>query len=380
MLFRSAGYENEVVAVRQAVGVVPDVELRRGVAFEPYFRGSGRIVDVSTGDTVQLPLSRMIHVIVFPEGYRRSDLDDGRYERDLERWFEEVFALDVMEYLKDAFVIWKCPLPSREHLPSNGAAYTHFGLPVQGHAMGHRGYERAAHRTWELLDRFPFTPTRFSSPLHARNVVCSYMLYHPVYGRSGYSGLAMSFADPADASRRVCVAMAHDRQHEFMHALARLADEYYDRRQRPLSDNTLLPDSRFVTNVVSIPERGSLPWKHLLSDGEFNPGVDSLVGAFGKNGRYHSELKCLMNGVHHNADLYGGRGNLRTSTRLCNWCRELVFFRVYERCGLLPDPLTSYQQWVTEYRRGFYDAMGFSVPPRVPQRSREGRVWFEACR
>ena len=113
---------------------------------------------------------------------------------------------------------------------------------------------------------------------------------------------------------------------------------------------------------------------------EYNPGVDSLVGAFGTNGRYHSELKCLMNGSHDNSDLFGGRDNLRTGTRLCNWCRELVVFRIYERCGILPDPATSFQTWVRDYREGFYETMGFRVPTVVPQENSEGRAWFMPCR
>ena len=245
--------------------------------------------------------------------------------------------------------------------------------------MASSGYDTAAARTWRLIERFPFAPRNFPNSLNARNVVCSYMLYDTRYQRAGFSGISTSFTNPANTAQRVNVAIALDQHHEFMHAMARLGDEYYDTTHSALSDNTLRLESRYITNVVSRNTCDTLPWKHLLYGGQYNQSVDSLVGAFGVNGRYHPEFKCLMNGSHHNAILYGGSNNLRTSTRLCNWCRELCVYRIYERSSVLPDQATSYQTWVASYRAPFYAALGFATPSVVPQQNSLGTPWFLPC-
>jgi hypothetical protein len=304
---------------------------------------------------------------------------NGKYDSDLARWVRDVFALDIMTSFKGAFAVWKYPIASAAHLVSDGTADTYFRLPLSGGAMASTGYDTAAARTWRLIKQFPFVPREYVSPINARNLVCSYMLYDTRYQRAGFSGMSTSFANPASTSQRVCVAMALDQQHEFMHAMARLSDEYHDDAFTPLSDNTLRLESRYISNSVSRASCDTVPWKHLLKGGRYNPGIDSLVGAFGTNGRYHSELKCLLNGLHDNAAIYGGNGVLRTATRMCNWCRELTSFRIYERCGILSDPATSFATWISSYRKPFYGALKFQTPAVVPQQNNVGTAWFMRC-
>jgi hypothetical protein len=378
--FYLRGYENVVHSLTSLVGEVPDIVMRRGIAFEPYFFGSGDIVDLATMDTVHIPLAARIHVVVFPEGYTQDDLDAGEYDSDLAQWWDDVFVLKAPAYFKGAFIVWRYDAPSNEHLTGDGVVDSYFRLPLSGDAMAGSGYEEPAAISWGTMATFPFPPQGYLGAPRARNMVWSYMLYDPDWGRSGYSGMATSFANPDNSSQRVRVSMALGHQHEFMHSLACLADEYYDVDHTPASDYTLRQESRYITNVVSSPACETLPWNHLLAGGEINPDVDSLIGAFGTNGRYHPTLRCLMNGSHDNALLYGGsNNNLRTNTRMCNWCRELCAFRIYERAGVLPDEQTSWDTWVTSYRSAFYAEFGFDVPAVVPQENSDGEPVFFPC-
>jgi hypothetical protein len=373
------GYENEVVPVDNFSGTVTDMVLNAGVAFEPYFKGSGEITDLSTGQTIFIPYEQRLHTVVFAEGYTQQDLDDGEYEQDMESWFNDVFVLDVMDYFREACVIWKFSASSNEHLTGDGVVDSYFRLPLSGGLMAGSGYEEPAAITWEKLAYFPFPPQTYPSRLYARNLVCSYVLFDADRNRSGFSGQARSFTNPNDNEQRVNVAMARGHQHEWMHSMAKLSDEYYDRGHRPASSSSLRQESRYISNVVSSNACDSVPWAHLFQGGAINPDADSLIGAFGTNGRYHPELKCLLNGSHHNSDLYGGSNNLRTNGRLCNWCRELVSFRIYERTYVLPDIAESWDTWAVDYRAPFYEELGFFVPEVVPQENSEGTQWFLPC-
>ncbi|MFC1585106.1 hypothetical protein ACFL5V_06145 [Fibrobacterota bacterium] len=377
--FMKTGYENAVRRVADFQAQFADVYLTSGIAFEPYFKGSGMITDLSTGQQVSIPLAQRIHVMVFPEGYTQQDLDNGEYDEDLDTWWDEVFVLAVMDYLKEAFIIWKYPAPSNENLTGDGTVDSYFRLPLSGGLMAGSGYDEPAAITWGLMDKFPFPPTEFGSRLLARNMIWSYVLFDPDRGRAGYSGQARSFRDPDNSSQSVNVAMARGHQHEFMHAMAKLADEYYELDHGPLNENSLRQESAYITNVVSSPVCETLPWAHLLPGGEINQDVDSLIGAFGANGRYHPTLKCLLNGQHENAELFGGNGILRTDQRMCNWCREICAFRIYERVMVLPDQDNSWDQWVSSYRMPFYTVIGFDIPDPVPQENSAGAAFFMPC-
>lgn len=379
LFFWISGYENAKYSLTTLSTVVPDVVLRAGIAFEPYYFGNGTIIDLRDSQAVHLPIARRIQVVVFGEGYTAADLAANRYETDLNRWMTEVFKLRVAAYYKEAYVVWKYRSPSKQHLVSTGQVDSYFKLPLSGGAMAASPYDSAAAIMWQALQRFPFLTGDYSYGSGARNLVCSFMLYDSARARSGFSGMTRTLSNPAAASQRIWVAMALDQHHEFMHAMARLADEYHDAAFTPLPATSATQTSQRITNVIFSAKGDSLPWKHLLKGIAINPGTDSLIGAFGTNGRFHPELKCLMNGSHDNAAIFGGNGNLRPQDRMCNWCEELLAFRTYERTMVLPDQNTSWDLWVTNYRAGFYRSFGFYVPATVPQTNSAGVAYFMPC-
>ena len=118
-----------------------------------------------------------------------------------------------------------------------------------------------------------------------------------------------------------------------------------------------------------------------MAGGTINPSVAGLVGAFGiAEEGYHSELKCLMNGDKSgNATVFGGETELRDEGRMCNFCRELTAFRLFERIGQLPDTSTSYATWQTSYRQPFFATYGLDVPAIVPMETPPGRDVYTPC-
>ena len=241
-------------------------------------------------------------------------------------------------------------------------------------------------RVWAAVGSFAFPPADFYPSggrvsYIAKNLVVHIMVLKPSTQQSGLSGRAVRLYSPRQSTRRISAAIAHNRAHEFSHALARLTDEYLDHQVLGLgADNARAGESAHASNVVREPACSAVPWAHLLFGSRINPSVDQLVGAFGTADiGYHSELKCLMNGTHDNADFYGGNGRLRVYDRFCNFCRELTTFRILERTGVLPDSATSMATWIADYRIPFYTTYGFTVPAVVPQTNSDGEPRFEAC-
>ena len=81
---------------------------------------------------------------------------------------------------------------------------------------------------------------------------------------------------------------------------------------------------------------------------------------------------------------YGGNGTLRTDDRMCNFCREITAFRVFERTQVIDPGAAPFEIWKNEYRQAFYDRFGFKVPPIVPQTNdvrnpSQGDPVYEAC-
>jgi hypothetical protein len=351
--------------------------------------GTGVIDAIASEGEIALPIDRRIHVLVLPEGYLASEL--GTFATDVDALYDEVFALDPYSLLADAFVVWYLPRASAEHVApgSPQPADTAFLVPITSDGAGIASVPTTgptATRVWGVVDTFAHAPTEHypaggrTSGI-AKGVVAHLLVYDAARGRSGLSGRAMRLVDPASSSRAIGTAIAHGRAHELSHALARLVDEYLDVALTGLgAPSATTYTSSGVSNVASDDACTTLPWRHLLVGGDINPDVDQLVGAFGTAEiGYHSELRCQMNGSHDNGMFYGGDDNLRVA-RFCNFCRELLTFRVLEHTRTLPDPGTSWSTWEGEYRTPFYDRYGFSVPAVVPQENSLGEPRFEGCR
>ena len=351
--------------------------------------GDGRIEDVRTGATIELPMERRVHVALLAEGYTQEDLDSGRFDRDVDRWLREVFAVEPYATFREAFVVWTLPVASREHV-GPGVHDTAFRLPVEASGRGvdmrMRGDGETAARVWRALHDLPVPPDRFwpaggrTSHL-ARNVVAHLLVRDPLPRGNGISGASLPILDPADRDRRVALAMGHDLAHEFTHAFARLQDEYVaDDRTFGDDPKVASATSATLTNVVTGSDCRTLPWRHLLPGGAINPSTENLVGAYGFPGAgFHPEMTCLMNGGHDNAHFYGGNGWLRSPGRLCNFCREVAAMRLLERTGILDDPATSLQVWARDYREAFFARYGFDAPAELPQRTSDGTAWAQAC-
>ena len=353
--------------------------------FQQYYFGNGQIEDISSNKQIQLTKDNMVHVIVFPEGYTAADLKAGKYEADLRSYYQSIFAFRPMPFFREAFIIWKYPVASNSNIVVDGNSDTYFKIQVTSSGVSSSGLDTAVRKVWNLLTNFNYPPKRFypsggNTSYLCKNIIVQFLIYDPSRGRAGYSGITTRFTNPSSSNQRVSVSLGQDQSHEFMHAFGLLADEYYEADYGPLTSSTVIQKSAYITNVVYTDSCSRLPWKHLLKGGEFNPGVDSLVGAFGTNGRFHSEFKCLMNGTHDNAALFGGNGMLRVYDRLCNYCSEITAFRTYERTGILDNPETSWDIWINSYRKQYYTKFPFYKPSVVPQRNSAGQVWFMECR
>jgi hypothetical protein len=386
--FSLEGYMRRALPVRaEEHGAALDVALEAGLDFAAVHAGNGVIPDIATGRMIRLPPDRRIQVILAAEGYTREDHAAGRFRRDVETWARDVFALEPVGDFREAFTVWAWPAPSPSRLPLPGKpdpGDSPFALKVSAGKVAPPDRE-VARRVWDLMDRLPHKPWGWYGPgglthRQARNVVVQILALDPARGRAGYSGLARRMAHPSDDRRTVEVAIGQEQQHEFMHALANLLDEYHDTARASVGEFTLREGSPWFTNVSASRDCGKVAWRHLLPGGPFNPGVEGLVGAFGAGGRYHPELKCLMNGTHHNAALYGGDGYLRLRRRLCNLCREIALFRIYERAGVLPEASESLEVWRRAYREAFYRRFPFHAPESLPQRNSAGTGVFMECR
>ncbi len=347
-----------------------------------HFMGTGRIEDIATGNPIDLPLERRAQVLMLPEGYTRADLDARVFDMDIDRWMSEVFLLEPFATFKQAFVIWKINLASnaRPAAADPQTADTAFKLPLTADGIGvSRVAPETATALWNALGDLPVA-SDFSFVRGARNIVAYMHVLDPRLGRAGLSGITRTVTNPRTAAQRISLAIALGRAHEFTHAFSLVTDEYIETMNTNPTPNDRTTTSAGITNVVASPSCGTLPWRHLLRGTTINPGTDQLVGAFGTAAQgYHPELKCLMNGTHENATVFGGNGNLRTSDRMCNFCRELTAFRLYERTSILADSAVSLGTWTSTYRAPFFAKYGFKVPVPVPQQSSDGQAWWQPC-
>ena len=349
----------------------------------PHFVGTGQIEDVATGSAIDLPIERRIHVAMLPEGYLQADLD-AAFDMDIDAWMTEVFAIEPYSASKQAFVVWKIRLPSNARVapadPQTADTAFNLGMTTDGSGVGSVGTMTAT-RVWDALRDFPVAIASYGTGSRgARNAVAYMHVLEPQRGRAGFSGRTTSVTDPANASQRISLAIALGRAHEFTHAFSRLSDEYIELDSTNPPANSGTNTSSGITNVVASSTCSTVPWRHLFMGTPINPSTDQLVGAFGTTAQgYHPELKCLMNGSHDNATVFGGNGNLRSNDRMCNFCREVTAFRIFERTSVITDPATSLDTWSGTYRTPFFAKFGFKVPTPVPQTSSDSKTWWMPC-
>jgi hypothetical protein len=333
--------------------------------------GTGVFDDLLTGNPVpRVPIADRLHILLFPEGYLQAELGD--FESDIADWIDQVFALDVYDAFRQAFVIWYLPRASSTHI---GGGDTAFQVPVQSSGgtwvtstIAYDG--ETASRAWAAIDLFNYPPTDFSGGGlgTVRKLTAAFLIYDPDRGRAGVSGRALSLRNPASSAQRLSSAFGVDHHHEFTHAFSAVYDEYmeedFNGQQWP-TDGT--------SNVVNASACSEVPWSHLLAGAGIHDTAE-LVGAFGRSHiGFHSEFLCLMNGGHDNPTYYGD--NWLRVDRMCNYCRELTAFRVFQRSGIIDD----FDTWVASYRNGFFDTYGFFVPSPVPQQNSSGTEYYEAC-
>jgi hypothetical protein len=352
--------------------------------------GNGHFDDVVTGASVaQVPIDRRVHVFLFAEGYTSADLpvfhDEASHAgrgNDVDRWVDLVFGIEPYSMFSEAFVVWYLPRASNTQI---GGGDTAFMVPVDTSTspimQSVPATGETSVRAWTALGAAPFPPSIFyqGGQGRARNEVASFLIFDPGRGRASVSGLTTVLTNPSNSAQRIATAFGVGHAHEFTHAFSQLRDEYIE------TTNTAPTRWTNTSNVVGTNVCSELPWAHLLLGSAINPSTDNLVGAFGDPAvGYHSELLCLLNGTHDNATHYGGSGLLRVEDRMCNFCREITAFRVFERTSVLADEATSFDTWVSTYRTPFYSRFGFKVPAVVPQTNdprnpSQGTPYFEAC-
>jgi hypothetical protein len=341
--------------------------------------GTGSFDDVVTGGKTQVPMAERLHVLMFPEGYTEADLsifrgdpaDGDDRTSDVRRWIDLVFGIEPYALFPEAFVIWILPRASATRIDGGDTA---FRVPVMNTSGSWATASiptdgETASRAWAAVNTHPFPPTATGSGGLGTllNFTAAFLILNPSTNRAGLSGRALSLRDPADSSRRLSSGFGVGHAHEFTHAFSGVRDEYMEEAFR---DRTWTNSP--TSNVVGTNVCAELPWAHLLAGAGIHD-TEELVGGFGvPEIGIHSELLCLMNGTHHNGTYYARddsgsctpeRCTLRAEDRMCNHCREITAFRVFERSGLVPGHAT----WASEYRGVFYERFGFQVPAIVPQ-------------
>jgi len=355
--------------------------------------GSGDFDDIVTGGRVaRVPIAKRMHVLLFAEGYTSADLANFHSDtthvaagmmatNDVDRWVAEIFGLDPYARLKEAFVVWFLPRASTARA---GMGDTAFDVTVSGGAVTE--VNAVAAPLWDAIDgsgedAFPY-------PLaagQAQNMVAAFMVFDSQRMRAGFSGITtFGLRHPSMMGLTIPAAFGLGHPHEFTHAFGRLSDEYMETSNNAPSRTTE------TSNVVATNSCDMLPWAHLLAGRGINE-TEGLVGAFGSPELgYHSEFKCLMNGTHDNGTFWCAEGDeYRTSLtlrpqRFCNFCREIIAFRTFERTGLLSG-MTAFDSWKSMYRTPFWDRFEFKVPeegvPQTVQCARNGpeAPVYEAC-
>ena len=145
--------------------------------------------------------------------------------------------------------------------------------------------------------------------------------------------MTTSLRNPANQNQRIGAAFGLGHAHEFTHAFGRLADEYME---TTTCTGAAISET---SNVAGSNQCDSLPWAHLLEGRGINTTA-GLVGAFGVAGA-RLPLGAQLPDERHarQRPVLVREGDERYTTltlrpeRFCNFCREIIAFRVFERSG-----------------------------------------------
>jgi hypothetical protein len=361
--------------------------------------GTGDFPSITSACPVPtVPIANRIHVLLFAEGYTstalptfHSDTTHAARNNDVDRWIDEVFAIEPYKLFPQAYVVWFLPRPSTTDINGGNTA---FGVTIANGAVDSTSATAAP--AWAALALHPYPPTVFDDPgstRAARNAVAAFMIYDPSarVPRAGFSGVTTTLGNPNATGQRLSAAFAMGHSHEFTHAMSWLRDEY-------METSSSAPGTKYAwSNVVASSQCSQLPWAHLLYGTTINPSTDQLAGAFGDVSLgFHAELLCLMNGTHDNGEFFyqdtapnsscqpGTNCTLRVNDRMCNFCREVTTARIFQRSGILATTSAGFDTWASQYRTPFYAAYGFKVPAKVPQSNDvyppdNGATIFRAC-
>jgi hypothetical protein len=379
--FSKDGFETEAAPVPEPGGEV-EVELAKGLDFTHLFTGTGRILDLATGLELGLPLAKRIHVVIFPEGYTQADIDAGLFKKDSEEWMKNLFRIDPVGALKEAFVLWRFPIASPSRFKKSdldqmdGPRNTYFQFRLFEAEDGPEvslDLAAAASQVFTFLEKNTDLPMqawpREDGLLHSERISNTIGVFlikdrNEDDPRDFVGVYSLFMRQTTFTYMDMAIGRHHGRN--FMQALAFLGTGTKGRNDRDPGEYQMTRPglSGLTTNLYPVADCDKLPWKHLLKGGANDPGTDSVVGAYGPVGRYRPEYRDMMNGSPYKP---ASAENPFDGSWLGNWSRELVALRIYERTGILPDPKTSLAQWEKSMRGPFYQKFGFKTPPKASE-------------
>ena len=352
--------------------------------------GAGDFDDVVTGGRVgRLAIKDRIHIVLLGEGYLESEL--GKlHDLDHPRRYARQRRGPLDRRGLPHRAVPAAPRRLRHLVPAARLG----GPPGRGHDRVRRDHHQRRRRHGHgrrraallgagrerAADAFAFPP---SSPVV--NHVAAFLLYDSARGRAGVSGLTTTLQNPNDRNQRIGAAFGIGHAHEFTHAFASLRDEYLETTNTSRSASETGNTS--PTNTCS-----TLPWAHLIAGAGIN--TDRRPGRRLRHGRARLPSRAQVPAERHArqrpvllpADLVGQLSRASpcaVDDRMCNFCREITTYRVFDRTRILPGT-SGFATWKSHYRGPFYQRYGFKVPSPVPQTLKcpedsAARPVFQAC-
>jgi hypothetical protein len=343
------------------------------------YEGSGEIYDILNKNIKKIPKENMHNILIIGEGYKKEDIEAGFFYDDVRRWIDDTSKVEPLKSFKNAFRIYQYNEASNEYISEKEeSTNTFLQISLDSKKELRTNKPNTASIVWNIIKSNKLNSNNYYPPKGIthnlnKNITVVILIMDPNTKKSGYSGVSRKFLDP-ETKKNIGVAIARNPPHEFLHAFSHIRDEYIKKEDTNLIKNfDPIESSNNLSNISPYRDAKLTSWAHLLKGGKYNLNTKDLIGTFGteKNG-FHSEAMCLMNGGHDNKLYFGGNGNLRDHNQLCNWCREITIFRLYEKIGIFNNPNTDFTTWKNEYRDKYYEWYGFIVPAEVPRKNSNG--------